>query len=224
MEETNSTSVEFGMGESSAIGSEITVNTVNSPKPLIGMKFNSYEEAYNYYNSYASLMGFGIRKSTVNHSRKTREVVDRKLVCDKEGYRSNRDKIEINLLKSWALRAKFNNVLELAFDSKEKMQKLDDVLTNFIESLEEEVGETQDQMVDIPHVFAPISHTMEHIPQITVRDPDRPARTKGRPRNATRIQSSLEQTQEKKERKKRICSRCGELGHYRTSCKVNLPS
>ncbi|XP_020243358.1 protein FAR1-RELATED SEQUENCE 5-like [Asparagus officinalis] len=129
---------------------------------------------------------------------------------------------KINLLKSWALRAKFNNALELVFDSEKKMQKLDDVLTNFIESLEKEVGETQDQMVDIPHVSTPISHTMEHIPQIIVRDPDRPARTKGRPRNATRIQSSLEQAQEKKEMKKRICSRCGELGYYRTSCKVNL--
>ncbi|XP_020270396.1 protein FAR1-RELATED SEQUENCE 5-like [Asparagus officinalis] len=42
-------------------------------------------------------MGFGIRKSTVNYSRKTREVVDRKFVCDKEGYKSNRDKIEISL-------------------------------------------------------------------------------------------------------------------------------
>ncbi|XP_020263305.1 protein FAR1-RELATED SEQUENCE 5-like [Asparagus officinalis] len=45
---------------------------------------------------------------------------------------------KINLLKSWALRAKFNNVLELAFDSEEKLQQLDDVLTNFMESLEEE--------------------------------------------------------------------------------------
>ncbi|XP_020268934.1 protein FAR1-RELATED SEQUENCE 5-like [Asparagus officinalis] len=129
---------------------------------------------------------------------------------------------KINLLKSWALRAKFNNVLELAFDSEEKLQQLDDVLTNFIESLEEEVGETQDQIMDIPQPSAPISHTIENIPQIAVRDPDRLVRTKGRPRNATRIQSGLEQAQEKKERKKHICSRCGELGHYRTSCKVNL--
>ncbi|XP_020258759.1 protein FAR1-RELATED SEQUENCE 5-like [Asparagus officinalis] len=130
---------------------------------------------------------------------------------------------KINLLKSWALRAKFNNALELAFASEEKMQNLDDVLTKFIEPLQEEVGahsSNQDQMVDT-QISAHISNT-KHIPQITVRDPDRAARTKGRPRNANRIQSGLEQAQEKKERKKRICSRCGELGHYRTSCKVNL--
>ena len=47
-------------------------------------------------------------------------------------------------------------------------------------------------MVDTPQIFASILHTIEHIPQITVRDPDKPARTKGRPRNATRIQSGLE--------------------------------
>ncbi|XP_020262590.1 protein FAR1-RELATED SEQUENCE 5-like [Asparagus officinalis] len=40
-------------------------------------------------------MGFGIRKSTVNYSKKTRDVLDRKFVCDKEGYRSNRDKMEM---------------------------------------------------------------------------------------------------------------------------------
>ncbi|XP_020263288.1 protein FAR1-RELATED SEQUENCE 5-like [Asparagus officinalis] len=90
MEETNSTSVEFGMEETNS-------TSVNAPKPLMGMKFNSYEEAYNYYNSYALLMGFGIRKSMVNYSRKTREVVDRKFVCNKEGYKSNKDKMEIHL-------------------------------------------------------------------------------------------------------------------------------
>ncbi|XP_020263275.1 protein FAR1-RELATED SEQUENCE 5-like [Asparagus officinalis] len=97
MEETNSNSVEFGMGESSVIGSETAANDANAPKPLLGMKFNSHEEAYNYYNSYALLMGFGIRKSSVNYSRKTREVVDRKFVCDKEGYKPNSGKIEIPL-------------------------------------------------------------------------------------------------------------------------------
>ncbi|XP_020258026.1 protein FAR1-RELATED SEQUENCE 5-like [Asparagus officinalis] len=83
------------MGESSAIGSEIAANTKNAPKPLLRMKFNTYEEAYNYYNSYALLMGFGIRKSTINYSLKTRDLLDRKFVCNKEGYRSNRDKIEM---------------------------------------------------------------------------------------------------------------------------------
>ncbi|XP_020257971.1 protein FAR1-RELATED SEQUENCE 5-like [Asparagus officinalis] len=83
------------MGESSASGIEISASTENAPKPLLGMKFNTYEEAYNYYNHYALLMGFGIRKSTVNYSKKTREVVDRKFVCDKEGFRSNRDKMEM---------------------------------------------------------------------------------------------------------------------------------
>ncbi|XP_020263278.1 protein FAR1-RELATED SEQUENCE 5-like [Asparagus officinalis] len=83
------------MGESSASGIEISASTENAPKPLLGMKFNTYEEAYNYYNHYALLMDFGIRKSTVNYSKKTRDVLDRKFICDKEGYRSNRDKMEM---------------------------------------------------------------------------------------------------------------------------------
>ncbi|XP_020263101.1 protein FAR1-RELATED SEQUENCE 5-like [Asparagus officinalis] len=64
-------------------------------KPCLGMKFNSHEEAYNFYNSYALMMGFGIRKSSVNYSQKDKEVLNRKFVCDKEGYRSNKDKRDI---------------------------------------------------------------------------------------------------------------------------------
>ncbi|XP_020266583.1 protein FAR1-RELATED SEQUENCE 5-like [Asparagus officinalis] len=64
-------------------------------KPCLGMKFNSHEEAYDYYNSYALMMGFGIRKSSVNYSQKDKQVLNRKFVCDKEGYRSNKDKRDI---------------------------------------------------------------------------------------------------------------------------------
>ncbi|XP_020258831.1 protein FAR1-RELATED SEQUENCE 5-like [Asparagus officinalis] len=83
------------MGESSSIGSELVANIENAPKPLVGIKFTTYEEAYNYYNSYALLMSFGIRKSTINYYRKIRDVLDRKFVCDKKGYRSNRDRTKI---------------------------------------------------------------------------------------------------------------------------------
>ncbi|XP_020262581.1 serine/arginine repetitive matrix protein 2-like [Asparagus officinalis] len=67
----------------------------NGEKPCLGMKFSSHEEAYNYYNSYALMMGFGIRKSSVNYSQKDKQVLNRKFVCDKEGYRSNKDKRDI---------------------------------------------------------------------------------------------------------------------------------
>ncbi|XP_020253917.1 protein FAR1-RELATED SEQUENCE 5-like [Asparagus officinalis] len=137
---------------------------------------------------------------------------------------------KINLLKTWALKAKTNNALELAFESDKRMHELDSLLTSFIERVEEEVrgcqaidaGSSHIPDSDIPQI--PTSDTIQHIPQITVRDPEKQARTKGRPRNATRIKSTLEQAQEKKERQKRTCSRCGQLGHYRTSCTVNKPS
>ncbi|XP_020254031.1 protein FAR1-RELATED SEQUENCE 5-like [Asparagus officinalis] len=134
---------------------------------------------------------------------------------------------KINLLKSWALKAKTNNALELAFESDKRMHELDSLLTSFIERVEEEDrgcqaiddGSSNVLDPDIPQI--PTSHTIQHIPQITVRDPEKQARTKGRPRNATRIKSTLEQAQDKKERQKRTCGRCGQLGHYRTSCTVN---
>ncbi|KAL7598596.1 hypothetical protein Lser_V15G25873 [Lactuca serriola] len=48
--------------------------------------------------------------------------------------------------------------------------------------------------------------------QFSVRDPSGPTKTKGRPKNASRIKSSLEVP------KKRTCSYCQGLGHYASSC------
>nr|KAJ0205697.1 hypothetical protein LSAT_V11C500283850 [Lactuca sativa] len=48
--------------------------------------------------------------------------------------------------------------------------------------------------------------------QFSVRDPSGSTKTKGRPKNASRIKSSLEVP------KKRTCSYCQGLGHYASSC------
>ena len=52
-------------------------------------------------------------------------------------------------------------------------------------------------------------------PQLSVfvRDPIAPTNTKGCPKNATRIKSSLENV-----KKKRTCSYCQTPGHYATGC------
>ncbi|XP_020263303.1 protein FAR1-RELATED SEQUENCE 5-like [Asparagus officinalis] len=92
---------------------------------------------------------------------------------------------KINLLKTWALKAKTNNALELAFESDKRMHELDSLLTSFIERVEEEVrgcqaidaGSSHIPDSDIPQI--PTSDTIQHIPQITVRDPEKQARTKG---------------------------------------------
>ncbi|XP_020243486.1 protein FAR1-RELATED SEQUENCE 5-like [Asparagus officinalis] len=91
---------------------------------------------------------------------------------------------KINLLKTWALKAKTNNALELAFESDKRMHELDSLLTTFIERVEEEVrgcqaidaGSSHILDSDIPQI--PTSDTIQHIPQITVRDPEKQARTK----------------------------------------------
>ncbi|KAK6936413.1 FAR1 DNA binding domain [Dillenia turbinata] len=53
----------------------------------IGMEFESDEHAYNFYNKYAGLVGFSVRKDWVNRSKVHGKVVSRKFTCSKEGYR-----------------------------------------------------------------------------------------------------------------------------------------
>lgn len=53
----------------------------------IGMEFESDERAYKFYNKYAGLVGFSVRKDWVNRSKVHGQVVSRKFTCSKEGYR-----------------------------------------------------------------------------------------------------------------------------------------
>ncbi|XP_077233612.1 protein FAR1-RELATED SEQUENCE 5-like [Tasmannia lanceolata] len=61
-------------------------------RPFVGQEFDSFEDAYIYYNTYGLSKGFGVRKSTTNKSTKTNEVIFRKYVCDKEGKKNPNDK------------------------------------------------------------------------------------------------------------------------------------
>ncbi|KAM0849731.1 hypothetical protein ACQ4PT_053530 [Festuca glaucescens] len=49
--------------------------------------FGSQEDAYEYYNSYASWKGFSVRKADVKYMGGTNIVVRRRFCCSKEGYR-----------------------------------------------------------------------------------------------------------------------------------------
>ncbi|XP_065856932.1 protein FAR1-RELATED SEQUENCE 7-like [Euphorbia lathyris] len=64
----------------------------------IGTEFESDEHAYNFYNKYARLVGFSVRKDWVNRSKVHGLVVSRKFTCSKEGYR-RKDKRDINVKK-----------------------------------------------------------------------------------------------------------------------------
>ncbi|XP_042478523.1 protein FAR1-RELATED SEQUENCE 5-like isoform X1 [Macadamia integrifolia] len=55
--------------------------------PRIGLEFDSEVSAYDFYNVYAGMTGFSIRREYVNKSRKTGQITSRKFVCCKEGFR-----------------------------------------------------------------------------------------------------------------------------------------
>ncbi|XP_074355907.1 protein FAR1-RELATED SEQUENCE 5-like [Apium graveolens] len=50
----------------------------------------------------------------------------------------------------------------------------------------------------------------------TISDPKK-CKTKGRPRNASRIPTGMQQSQDLKQ--KRVCGSCGQKGHYKSTCK-----
>ena len=69
---------------------EIDVNNVE--KPYVGMKFESDDDAYVFYNRYAKTMGFGVRKGVVRRSKKDGCVIGCRFFCSKEGFREERYK------------------------------------------------------------------------------------------------------------------------------------
>ncbi|XP_010263150.1 PREDICTED: protein FAR1-RELATED SEQUENCE 5-like isoform X2 [Nelumbo nucifera] len=56
--------------------------------PKVGMMFKTEEEAYDFYNRYAGMLGFTTRKSNRNLCRMTGEVNYRKFCCSKQGKRA----------------------------------------------------------------------------------------------------------------------------------------
>lgn len=80
----------------------ITSNGVNlsGEVPYVGKEFSSHEDAYHYYNAYALKMGFGIRRESMDKSRKASTpgiVVSRTFVCNKAG-RKKSDKRQLGKL------------------------------------------------------------------------------------------------------------------------------
>lgn len=57
--------------------------------PRADMEFKSDEEAYRFYNNYAKVVGFSVRKAWINR-RASGVIISRTYVCYKEGYQGNR--------------------------------------------------------------------------------------------------------------------------------------
>ncbi|XP_077241931.1 protein FAR1-RELATED SEQUENCE 5-like [Tasmannia lanceolata] len=62
----------------------------STQEPYLGMRFNSHEEACQFYNEYARRKGFGTRKGNSERSRIDNSVISKKFLCCKEGVRSKK--------------------------------------------------------------------------------------------------------------------------------------
>ncbi|KAL0350016.1 UNVERIFIED_CONTAM: protein FAR1-RELATED SEQUENCE 4, partial [Sesamum radiatum] len=62
-------------------------STISEEKiPKIGMKFDSEEEAYNFYNEYEKAIGFGIRRHNI-HNDASGRIIDMTFCCACQGHR-----------------------------------------------------------------------------------------------------------------------------------------
>ncbi|XP_028759539.1 protein FAR1-RELATED SEQUENCE 6-like [Neltuma alba] len=59
----------------------------NHPPPTVGLEFDSFEEAYNFYNVYAKEQGFGIRVSNSWFRSRRKERYRAKLSCSNAGFK-----------------------------------------------------------------------------------------------------------------------------------------
>lgn len=59
----------------------------NHPPPTVGLEFDSFEEAYNFYNVYAKEQGFGIRVSNSWFRSRRKERYRAKLSCSSAGFK-----------------------------------------------------------------------------------------------------------------------------------------
>ncbi|GMP48685.1 hypothetical protein CsSME_00015955 [Camellia sinensis var. sinensis] len=75
----------------SSNGKELVINEGNSDRePYVGMEFESEEAAKVFYDSYATSLGFVMRVDAFRRSMRDGNVVWRRLVCNKEGFRKCR--------------------------------------------------------------------------------------------------------------------------------------
>lgn len=61
------------------------------PPPVTGMEFESYDDAYNYYNSYAKELGFAIRVKSSWTKRNSKEKRGAVLCCNCEGFKTAKE-------------------------------------------------------------------------------------------------------------------------------------
>ncbi|KAD7478441.1 hypothetical protein E3N88_01577 [Mikania micrantha] len=126
------------------------------------------------------------------------------------GLEDKHNENEVSSLTLWCVQSNFRKAIEQAKDSSYEIGKLNTILLTF---LEEQSTQTKPKYVQTASQDSNVgSSQVNIIPQISIRDPLVHTNTKGRPKSATRIKSSLEAP------KKKSCSYCKGLGHYISGC------
>ncbi|XP_052174416.1 protein FAR1-RELATED SEQUENCE 8-like isoform X2 [Diospyros lotus] len=82
---------EDGGGCSTTISQNGASEGKGYPPPSLGMEFESYDDAYNYYNCYAKELGFAIRVKSSWTKRNSKEKRGAVLCCNCEGFKTMKE-------------------------------------------------------------------------------------------------------------------------------------
>ncbi|KAL6537544.1 hypothetical protein OROMI_026078 [Orobanche minor] len=115
----------------------------------------------------------------------------------------------------WSIRAKFNKVIEDGQDSPSEIEKLNAFFDGFLEEQYRRKN-NQAEMSSESNYTVPIAKQVDMSQHILVLDPINRVKTKGRPKVATRVKSSIEIYMDDK--KKKRCGYCKGKGHNTTGC------
>ncbi|KAK2651689.1 hypothetical protein Ddye_011545 [Dipteronia dyeriana] len=76
-------------GDGTVVGIQNDISKGNTyPPPVVGLEFESYDDAYNFYNCYAKELGFAIRVKSSWTKRNSKEKRGAVLCCNCEGFKS----------------------------------------------------------------------------------------------------------------------------------------
>ncbi|KAK2993909.1 hypothetical protein RJ640_012783 [Escallonia rubra] len=150
------------------------------------------DDAYNFYNLYARLNGFGIRKHWATRFHASNVGL--------KAIETDLSKSGIISLILWSIWEKVKKVIEDGMYFPSEIRKLNECLDSFL--AEQAIRKNGNQLLNDgrlsqQHSDACISQVV-HMHQISIREPAAPVKTKGRPNIATRLKSGLELAKEAK--------------------------
>ncbi|XP_077247636.1 uncharacterized protein LOC143887436 [Tasmannia lanceolata] len=125
------------------------------------------------------------------------------------------DSDEVTSFERWCITSRVHKVLDEHPRKKSILKKMEEDLNVWVAECEE-AKKDKESVLESSGSQVQSNYPLE----IRIHDPQ-VVRTKGRPKNATRFKSPLEASQSQP-KQQRTCKKCGEKGHYATTCK-NIP-